>query len=133
MKVAANNGHFEVVKWLYVNHPESRTPDAIAKALLSGHVRFALWLSKKFPAIALSYKDVSRSEVFRVDAGYADNLFEVLLFLRVVYPGVFTPGFLQELRKKFSGSCHVDTHNSSFALAWLDEYFSSSLRAIRRS
>lgn len=37
MRWAAANGHFEVVKWLYGNIPDSRTGMAIDAAMKFGH------------------------------------------------------------------------------------------------
>jgi hypothetical protein len=50
MYEATASGHLDVVKWLYVNRPESRTPDAIVTAIFAFHAG----LHSKFPGFEVN-------------------------------------------------------------------------------
>ncbi|KAG3239959.1 hypothetical protein PI124_g15124 [Phytophthora idaei] len=71
MDGAAENGHLDVIQWLYVNRFEGCTQKAIEGALSNGHLRVAEWLHSHLPSLI-----PASVELWRRPA----NLFEMLLF-----------------------------------------------------
>jgi hypothetical protein len=125
MYVAIQNNPFDVVKWLYVNLPESRSGDDIAMTIAFGHVRIAYWLHSKCPDFDLNeylrgHHEALRTHVDRL----MDNPLEALLFLRAVYPSKFTQGVVVRVQDD------CEQQHPSFArdltLSWLEENYPST-------
>jgi len=121
---AADNSHFEVVKWLYGNRPESRTREAIISAFRRGHFRIAYWLHIKFPGYKLSQHSVDK-RLFCASCFHGKPM-EALLFLRAIYPSIFTESFLKETREDCTSARQPNLFTATLVLRWLDEHYPSA-------
>ncbi|KAG2772422.1 hypothetical protein JG687_00004897 [Phytophthora cactorum] len=94
MDDAARNGHLEILKWLHTNRSEGCTHRAFSHAVNNGQLRVAFWLRSR--SLNLAPPNIQfwlRSK----------NQFDVLLFLRVNCPDIFTTEFGQEAKYDYSG------------------------------
>ncbi|ETI31986.1 hypothetical protein F443_21129, partial [Phytophthora nicotianae P1569] len=94
MDDAARNGNLEILKWLHTNRSEGCTHRAFSHAINNGHLRVAYWLRSK----DLSVAPPTNRFWLR-----SNNQFDVLLFLRVNCPDIFTTEFGQEAKYDYSG------------------------------
>ncbi|ETK73611.1 hypothetical protein L915_19482 [Phytophthora nicotianae] len=84
MDYAAFKGHLNVCKWLHVNRSEGCTEDAVRYAIGNGHLRVAFWLSMHYPQYIPEHNRLWK---------YPSNTFDMLLFLQVKYPTLFSLEF----------------------------------------
>jgi hypothetical protein len=119
---AAQNGHFEVVKWLYVNRPESRTLEAIVKAIRCEHFRIAYWLHLKLPNYKLGQHSVDVDKRL-VSCWFSGKPLEALLFLRAIYPSIFTESFVKQTRDGCTGERRAGSFTATLVLRWLDDNY----------
>jgi hypothetical protein len=122
---AADNSHFEVVKWLYGNRPESRTREAIISAFRRGHFRIAYWLHFKFPDFKLSQDSVDVDKRLLCCCFHGKPL-EALLFLRAIYPSVFTERFVKQTREDCTEKRGEDGLPVTLVQRWLDDNYPST-------
>jgi hypothetical protein len=120
---AAANGQFEVVKWLYLNRPESRTYGAVLAAFRNGHVRIAYWLYAKYPDLA-----VSKYEKLLQSYCLSGKAMETLLFLRVIWPNIFSESAVQRTREECA-SDHFYLFTPALVRLWLDDNYRSTAAA----
>jgi hypothetical protein len=122
---AAEEGHFEVVKWLYESRPESRTCTAIVSAFRRGHFRIAYWLHFKFPDFKLSQDSVDVDKRLLCCCFHGKPL-EALLFLRAIYPSVFTERFVKQTREDCTEKRGEDGLPVTLVQRWLDDNYPST-------
>ncbi|KAG3134243.1 hypothetical protein JG687_00019045 [Phytophthora cactorum] len=84
MNDAAYKGQLEVCKWLHANRSEGCTVDAVRYAIGNGHLRVAFWLSMHYPQCIPEHNRMWQ---------YPSNTFDMLLFMQVKYPSLFSLEF----------------------------------------
>jgi hypothetical protein len=122
---AAQYGHFEVVKWLYANRSESRTCEAMVKAFRCGHFRIAYWLHSQFPDYKLRQNSVDAHKRL-LCCWFSNKPLEALVFLRAVYPSIFTERFVKQTREDCTSERAVDLFTTTLVQRWLDDNYPSA-------
>ncbi|KAJ8548548.1 hypothetical protein ON010_g11124 [Phytophthora cinnamomi] len=110
MDAAAARGHLDVCKWLHANRSEGCTVQAVEYSV--GNLRVWSWLRAHYPTI---HSLDNRLWI------YPKNVFDVLLFLDVNYPEVFTPEFARGTRKDLSSE--YSRGSDALVEAWLNEKY----------
>ncbi|OWY94142.1 hypothetical protein PHMEG_00036214 [Phytophthora megakarya] len=114
---AAEHGHLKAIKWLYEKLREDHACEAIDKAIRTDHIHVADWLQSRFPEFVVGSSVEPHKQLVYVTA--RANTFETLLYLHVRCAYVFTPSFLQRLRRDLT--LFID--DLPLITSWLDEHY----------
>ncbi|EEY69090.1 uncharacterized protein PITG_05273 [Phytophthora infestans T30-4] len=113
MDDAARNGHLELLKWLQTNRSEGCTHRAFSHAVNNGHLRVAFWLR---------FKCVTPPPPNNRFWLCSKTQFDVLLFLRMNCPDIFTTQFCQEAKYDYSGD--AARPGDYLIEEWLNDHYS---------
>ncbi|ETP31302.1 hypothetical protein F442_19811 [Phytophthora nicotianae P10297] len=137
MNNAAKNGYLEIVQWLHTNRSEGCTTEAMDSAAQEGFVETVKWLHKNrsegctFKAIEMAISNGHLHVACWLRTHYTEHhpamvgkaicpgrMLEILLFLNVHYPHVFTIWFCARIRR-FLLSANGANSN---VVEWLDAH-----------